>query len=97
MNSDDVANSLRNGQILEPIGKQNKARVLNCAVTSLVNLGAGIGNLERADELVRLEGLVRELGIDDNSIKVNLFVSSLETVELFVLVMVLLFSRHFID
>lgn len=72
VNSDDITNTLRDWKVFEPVRKHNKGAEINVTIFLLIDVAAGVGNLEGTNVLVRLKTLVRELGVKNSCVKVDL-------------------------
>ncbi len=84
MDSDQVANLLADGQVLEPLGKHHQSAVLD--VPALVDLAGGVGDLNGGDVAVGLEALVREGGIQHHAVEVDSLFAHFGVIESSVLV-----------
>ena len=75
MDSDDVSNSVDDGEIFESLGVEHQGSVVAGITSSLLALEVEgrIYDLERADVSL-LVGLVGEGGVDDNCVEVLSFV-----------------------
>ena len=72
MDTDDVTHTLRNGEVFKALGEEHQCAVLNDPFS--INLRVGVCDAHLANESTRLEGLVREGCIEDNSVEVPLLV-----------------------
>ena len=71
MDSNDISNSLNNGEIFESLGVEDKSSIVTGVTGSLLTLDVetGVDDLEGADVAV-LVGLVGEGSIDNNTVNV---------------------------
>lgn len=69
MNSNNVSDSLADGQVFESLGKEDQAAVFNDSF--LVDSHGLVSDLHRAHKSIRLIGLVGESSIQNDSIYVN--------------------------
>lgn len=84
VDSNDFSDALANGQVVELVGKEDHGGWLTDFM--IIYGGALVSNLDGADVSVGLEGLVRESGIEDNSVDVYLLLANLAFVQVGVFV-----------
>eukprot|EP00353_Schmidingerella_taraikaensis_P010044 CAMPEP_0185573704 /NCGR_PEP_ID=MMETSP0434-20130131/5343_1 /TAXON_ID=626734 ORGANISM="Favella taraikaensis, Strain Fe Narragansett Bay" /NCGR_SAMPLE_ID=MMETSP0434 /ASSEMBLY_ACC=CAM_ASM_000379 /LENGTH=206 /DNA_ID=CAMNT_0028190013 /DNA_START=938 /DNA_END=1553 /DNA_ORIENTATION=- len=87
VHADDVADTLAHRQVVKLVCEENDSDVVKNALT--VDAVGHVDNLKGAQILLGLEGLVRESGVDDHGVKVDI-VANLALVQTLVRVAALL-------